>query len=148
MPSRVDRPDDSTLPISDGDWLLVKKRLNAGENKRMIKRGSVQTADGWRMDSIEAGTAKVLAYLIDWSLKGLDGKVIPIRGQADQAVEAALDAISPDTYTEILRAIEAHEIAMDAERAAEKNGRDGEKGSPAISPSPSAAAGASSGSVN
>lgn len=140
MGSRVVLPEDATIHISGGDWLRVKKRLNAGENKQMLKRG--------RFDPIEAGTAKVLAYLLDWSVKGLDGKVIPIRDQSPSAVESALDSIEPDSYTEILRAIEGHETAMTAEREQEKNGRDGEKASSAISPSPVAVAGAMSGSLN
>lgn len=146
MSSRVVLPDDLQLPISHGDWLRVKKRLNAGENKQMIRRG--MGAEGRGFDSIEAGTAKVLAYLLDWSLKGPDGQVIPIRDQSASVQEAALDAIDPESYTEILRAIEAHELAMAAERAAVKNGPDGEKKSSAISPSPDGAAGASSGSVS
>lgn len=147
--SRVVAPDTSTLHISNGDWLLVKKRLNAGENRRMVKRGSVQAPDGgWHVDTIEAGLAKILTFLLDWSVKGLDGRVIPIRGLDETEMGTAIDAIDPDSYTEILRAIEAHEAAMQAERTAEKNGPSGEMKSAPISPSPSGADGPSSTSVN
>jgi hypothetical protein len=130
------------LPISDGGWILVKDRLNAGENKAMVKRGSVQTADGRRVDSIDAGTAKVLAYLLDWSLK------IPIRGPDATPLASAIDAIDPESYTEILRAIEAHEAAMQAERDAQKKIRGGDPTSSSPSPSPGPAASPTTGSAS
>jgi hypothetical protein len=148
MASRVVRPESETLRISNGDWLLVRKRLTAGENKRMVKRGSTQTETGLRIDSIEAGTAKILAYLIDWSLKGPDGDVIPIHLESERAVEAAIDSIDPASYSEILQAIEAHEGRMQAERAEEKKLQAAVTGADPISALPSAAAGVSSGSVN
>ncbi len=146
MASRVVVPDDVTLHISNGDWLVVKKRLNAGENKAMVRAGTIDTGDGLRVDLMAAGLARIVAYLIDWSLTGLDGKVIPIRGKSATQVTEALHSIDPDSYTEILRAIEAHEQAMQAERDAEKNAQGGEPASPAISPSPFAVAGVTSGS--
>lgn len=140
MDSRVVTPETDRLQISNGDWLLVKKRLNSGENKRMIKRGTVNTANGPEVDRLEAGTAKVLAYLLDWSLKDPAGQVIPIFGPGAIPLEAAIDSIDPESYTEILRAIEAHETAMQAERAAQKKILPGETTSspPSTSPSPAA----------
>jgi hypothetical protein len=140
MPSRVVQPDDRTLHISHGDTLVVKKRLNAGEHKQMSKRG--------RANAVDAGTATILAYLLDWSLKGPDGKVIKIRDQSPETVEAAIDSIDVDDYTEVLRAIEAHAAAMQTERDAEKNSPDGATTSSAISPSPEPCTGDTSGSVN
>jgi hypothetical protein len=148
MPSRVVVPEDTRLSLSNGDWISIKKRLNAGENKRMVKRGSTMTDFGLRVDTIDAGTAKVVAYLLDWSLTGLDQKVIPILEKPDSTKEAALDLIDPDSYTEILRAIEAHEVAMRLAREAEKNVQDGAKTSSAISPSPVAADGPTTTSSN
>lgn len=137
MDSRVVPPETTRLQISNGDWLLVKKRLNSGENKRMVKRGTVL---GVEVDLVEAGTAKVLAYLLDWSLKDLAGQVIPIFGPSAIPLESAIDSIDPESYTEILRAIEAHETAMQAERAAQKKIPSGETTSspPSTSPSPAA----------
>jgi hypothetical protein len=50
-----------------------------------------------------------------------------------------------DTFQEIDNALDAHETRISARREARKNGPGGEKTSPAISPSPYAVAGASSG---
>jgi len=140
MDSRVVPPASKQLPISNGDWLRVKTRLTAGENKRMVKRGSTEAEDGRRFDSIEAGTAKILAYLLDWSLTDPAGAVIAIARQPDDVVEAALDSIDPESYTEILRAIEAHEIAMQAERDAQKKIPPGDPTSLPLSSSPEPAA--------
>lgn len=137
---RVVVPEDKRLFLSNGDWLLVKKRLNAGEHKRMLKRGSRLITDGsMQADPIDGGTARILAYLIDWSFKGLDGNIIPIKTEAD--IEDAINSIHPDDYTEILRAIEAHEVAMGVERTEEKKLQAGETASSAPSTSPSDAAG-------
>jgi hypothetical protein len=135
MESRVVEPESLTLPISNGDWLRVRKRLNAGENKRMVKRGMVTTAEGRQVDPVEAGTAKVLAFLIDLSLTDPKGHPIVIARQPPDVVEAALDLINPESYTEILRAIEAHETAMEAERDAQKKIRHGDATSSLPSPS-------------
>lgn len=134
MASRVVVPDDDRLPLSRGDWLIVKKRLNSGENKAMLKRGI--GTDG-NLNAIDAGTAKVLAYLLDWSLTAPDGKPLVIRDQSPRAVEEAIDAIDPESYTEVLRAIEAHEEKMRVEREAEKNAQAGETIDAGISPLPS-----------
>lgn len=131
------------LAISNGDWVLVKDRLNAGENRRMVHRGTTTTAEGQlQTDLIEAGLAKILAFLLDWSLK------IPIRGPGALPLDAALDSIDPDSYTEILRAIEAHETAMQAERDAQKKIQPGDSPSSTPSLSPVPAASPTSGSSN
>ena len=140
MDARVVPPETARLTISNGDWLLVRKRLNAGENKRMVKRGSTMTPDGLRVDTIDAGTAKVLAYLVDWSL------AIPVRGPDALPVEAAIDSLDPESYTEILRAIEAHETAMQAERDAQKKILLGAATSSPPSPSPEPAGSPTTGS--
>jgi hypothetical protein len=147
MDSRVVEPASLTLSISNGDWLRVRKRLNAGEHKRKVKRGVVHTADGPHVDTVEAGTATILAFLLDWSLTDLQGEPLLIARQPPDVVEAALDLIDPDSYVEILRAIEAHEIAMEAERDAQKKIRNGDRTSSPPSSSPAPAASPSTGSA-
>jgi len=90
----------------------------------------------------------VTAFLVDWSLRDDTGKPVVIREQPIEVVEAALDALDPESFAEIKGAIEAHEIAMAAERAQEKNGQGGVIELPAISPSPESVAGATSGLLN
>jgi len=146
--SRVVRPEYKRVEISNGDWLLLKKRLNHGEQQEAFARKYTSDGIGSRVNLRLVGMDRVLAFLVDWSLVGLDEQVIDIRGKSADEIEAALNSIDPDSFTEIKRAVEAHERAMDAERVASKNGKDGEIGSAAISPSLSAVAGVSSGSEN
>lgn len=146
---RFVRPEILTVPISQGDTLVVKKRLNAGERRAMFAAMSDATASAasgaLRLNHLQVGMATILAYLLDWSLRDDDGRPVVIRDQPRQVVEAALDALDPESFGEILKAIEDHEKAMTLEREAEKNARDGETGLPATSPSLVAVAGATSG---
>ena len=148
MGSRVVRPEYTRVTISDGDWLLLKKRLNHGEQQEAFARKYTTDGVGSRVNLRLVGMDRVLAFLVDWSLVGLDEQVIDIRGKSSEEVEAALNSIDPESFNEIKRAVEAHERAMDAEREAAKNGKAGEIEHAAISPSLSAAVGASSGSAN
>lgn len=149
MASRVVRPETLTLQISGGDWLLVKKRLNAGEQRAMFARMYLAGIDGLlRANPLQHGLAQITAYLLDWSLTGPDDAQIVIRDKPIEVVAAALDALDPESFGEIRLAVEAHEEAMSKAREQEKNGRDGVKESSAISPSPSAVAGLSTASVN
>ncbi len=134
---RVDR-----LTLSGGRWVDVKHRLNAGESRRVYGRMVKEMEAGVRpkLNPEMVGLTRMAEYLVAWSLT--DGRDrVPIS-------EAAINSLDPDLFNEIAAAIDAHEERVDAERAAEKNGRDGVSTSSAISPSPSVAAGALSGSVN
>lgn len=148
MPSRVVVPQTRLLKISQGDWLLVKKRLSAGEQRSAYARTvkHMRAGEQTEYDPEQLGLQRAIAYLLDWSLVDPAGKQIVIRDQSPDVVAAALNSIDPDDFTEILTAIDVHVAEMDAERAAEKKDRDGENTSPATSPSPSTAAGDTSGS--
>jgi hypothetical protein len=147
MTCRIVIPEVVILPLSAGDTITVKERLSSGEERRMIRRGVTYTADGIRQfDPVEGGVAKILAYLVDWTFRGADGRVIPIRDQSPAVVEAALDLLDPESYTEVLRAIESHERAMQEAREAQKKILTGAPPSSATLPSPAAAVGAMSGS--
>lgn len=119
MSKRMRRPETATLEISQGDWLLVKKHLTAGEQRQMF--ALMMRADGEAIDRVKVGLAKILTYLLDWSIEDADGKRVVILDQPVSAVEGALNALDPDSYREILTAIEAHEEAMEQAREAEKN---------------------------
>jgi hypothetical protein len=132
MGSRFARPDTATLSISRGDTLTVKRRLNAGESRRLRAMEAAPTM---------AEPGVVMAYLVDWTIKDDTGHRVPIRGVEAMAFASALDALDEDAFDEIYAAVAAHRAAMQAERAAEKNAPDGETTSAATSPSRSVAAG-------
>jgi hypothetical protein len=128
--------------ISRGDWLLVKDRLNHGEQQDAFARRYVTNALGGHSVNLRAqGMEKVTAYLLEWNLTGPDDThVLPLRnvaGELDPIVMAAsLNAIDPESFAEIFNAIEGHETAMAAARAEEKKLQAGESASSATSPSP------------
>lgn len=137
MGSRVVVPTTVKLDISQGDWLLVKQQLNAGESRAQFARILQAASPGEkpRLDTTQVGISRVLAYLLDWSLVDPTGKRIEIAGKSEAAVLAALNSLDTDSFSEILRAVTAHEEAMDEAREKEKNDPDGETKSLAISPS-------------
>jgi hypothetical protein len=146
---RFVRPETRTLPISRGDTITVKRRLNTGEQRAMFARMYFATADGGtRTNPFQVGLSTVLAYLVDWTVKDEAGQLVPIAGLPVEDLITTLDATDPETFAEIKEAVEAHQDAQDAARSAEKNGQGGGTQSPATSPSPPAAAGATSGSPN
>lgn len=137
MKARFVRPETAKLDLSDGDWVLVKRRLNTGEARRVFT-GMVQTFEAGSkatLDPAQVGMTKVLEYLLDWSLRDADGQVVSIREQSREAVRAVLESLDLDTYHEISTAIDAHEAREDAAREQEKNGQDGASGSSPISSS-------------
>lgn len=136
--SRFVRPDTDTLSISQGDTLVVKRRLNAGERRAMFAAMYMETSDGaLKVNPIKTGLSTILAFLLDWSFRDDAGKPVVIRDQPTDVVTAALDALEPESFEEVLRAVEAHETAMTAQREQAKNDQGGAKPWPAISPSPS-----------
>jgi hypothetical protein len=143
MSLQVRPPEDTILQLSDGDWILVKKWLNAGEaNKiftRMVKKmgpGETQP-DGTTRADIEydveqmGGLSQAVAYLLDWSAKDPVGKPLVIRDKSPREVEEALLALPQEAYREITEAIGNHAKRMETE----KNVPSGETASPATSPS-------------
>lgn len=137
MASRVVGIASRKLLISGGDWLLVKDRLNHGEQQDAFARRYVANSQGGHSVNLRvAGMEKVTAYLLDWSLTGLDEHVIVIRGQPVDVVESALKSLDPESFAEIFNAIEAHEQAMAIARAEEKKLQAGATASAATSSSP------------
>lgn len=143
--SRFVRPDLVTLAISNGDSLLVKKRLTWGEERasfeRMCRAGTTDVLP------LETGMGLVTSYLIDWTLTDEEGKKVEIRGKSIDELSTILDLLDPDDFREIKLAIQGHDERMQTQRAAEKNGQAGESDAAPISPLRSAVAGGSNGSA-
>lgn len=129
------RPDTDRLSLSDGQWLLVKRRLSTGEFRAHLRRSSRIGDDGVRrLDLLEQGFSLVVAYLLDWSLDTV------IRGVSEHDLVSALNALDPQRFTEIKQAIDTHEAAMIAEREEKKTIPSGATTSAPSSSSPSAPA--------
>lgn len=116
--ARVTRPETHTLTLSSGETLIVKKRLNAGERREMLR--AMRGPDG-RMDGLLSGQATVLAYLLDWTLKDdVSGEPLVIRGKSRDEIIATLDSLDSEDAKEVERAIDEWDDKMIAERKAEK----------------------------
>lgn len=127
-------PETTTIQLTDGDWIEVKKRLMNGERRTiLVSLVGTRTDEGLKPDKETMGMAEVAAYLVDWSLVGPDGRRVSIDTEGKKY--AALRALDPDDYDEIETAIDAHKAAMARERAALKNSKDGKPESSATLPS-------------
>lgn len=134
-------PATRRLILADGDWILVKDRLNAGEYRAHLRRSSTIGDDGARrIDLMDLAVSRLVAYLVDWSGDP------PIRGASETDLRAALDAIDPEQFSAISAAVVAHEAAMDADRAKKKTAMT--TGADPILPSPSDADGSLTGSAS
>lgn len=139
-------PESERLTLNGGQFIDVKKKLNHGEREDMLAEMSINVAPGEpaHLDRRNFRTVKVVAYLLGWSLMH-NGKPEPYAPEMPERERRdVLRSLSPERFDEIFKAIDAHEDGA----AASKKTQDGVTESPAISPSPSDAAGGMSGSVN
>jgi len=129
MGSRYRKPEEHRITLSDGDWLLVRKHLTAGDEReayaRLLKAGSIAPGAQPQIDPEHLGIAQVAAYLLDWSITDADDQPIRVRDQPYEFIAAALKDQTPDSLKEIIAAIQDHETAMTAAREAEKKTRAG-----------------------
>lgn len=144
------KPEVARLSLAGGQFVDVKKRLNHGESEDMFALMSPFVgADGRvQVNLREVRMAKVLSYVVGWSLSSDGTPVAMSLEMPHDARKDTINSLDPDRFNEIHQAIEQHENAVYQERAAEKKGRDGAKPSPVISPSPVVATGGMSGFVN
>jgi hypothetical protein len=141
--SRFVKPKTVRLPLSQGDFIDVKYRLNAGEQQALFAKMSPHVVPGekMRLDSQHVISAKIVMYLVGWSFTD-DGRPVPMTPDLPEDVRlATINNLDTETFAELRKAIDAHEDAVDAEIAAAKNGQDGASGSSAISPSVDSLAG-------
>lgn len=136
MSCPVVKPESVTLPLSAGDYLVVKKRLNAGERQELmfLAAGTAIAGEKLELDPTKLLFAKPAIYLLDWSYTDLTGAPIEIAGKAAPAIMQTMRSFAMETITEITAAIDAHETAEDAAVTA-KNSEGGETSSVATSPS-------------
>jgi len=128
---RFVQPDIVRIPISDGDFIDVKKQLNSGE-KRGIYSALVKPGLGFgekpTLDPHLVGRTEIEAYLVGWSLVDAEGKPVPVSA-------AAIDNLDTDAYGEIAKAIDEHDRAATAAMEAKKKTKTGSPESDPISSS-------------
>lgn len=121
-------PETVRIPLSDGDWIEVKKRLTVGEARTATTSfiGKFH-GDGSRTPNAEMlGMGWVFAYLVRWSFR--DANDLPVSVSLD-----ALKALDLDSYREIEEAVEAHEQRV-ATEATDLEKKVPESSAPDVSP--------------
>lgn len=153
MESYFVRPDVKILPIFNGETITVKAKLNTGEHRALLATMSIVTKETGELtpNYMQIGIAKVVAYLVDWSLKDENGKPVSLREQngnlkSRDEVTLIVDTLDLVRFGDIREAVEKHIAALEAAEAIEKNGQGGASASPAISALPDAATGVTNGS--
>lgn len=145
--------ETDVLPLPNGQTITVRRRLNTGEIRARLGRSSTLAHGTRTSDPLLVGMATVTAYLLDWTVTDRNGSVMPIHTLTHQhdyaGLEQVLNNLEGDVFGDIFKAIDAHEDARNAARAAEKKTiLIGGGTSNPISSSPSDAAGVLTGSVN
>lgn len=116
---RVVVPELVRLSLSGGDYLDVTKELNAGEYVDML----IAQTDRKLF-------AKPLAYLVAWSLTGVDDKPIPYDLEMPEEVRrSTIRSLDKATLREITAALDKHEATEEAALDAKKKTSDSARGS-------------------
>lgn len=94
---RMVTPESVRLPLSDGDFITVKKELNAGEGLDLEAEPPPRTLP------------VILAYLVGWSFVGAGNEPIPYSPmQSLDERRATLRNLDTATMDEIVEALAPH----------------------------------------
>jgi hypothetical protein len=119
--SRFVRPETRTLTLANGDQVIVRARLTAGEQRAQYARLYKLGADGrLQLDPFMSGLGIILAYVLDWNLRDDQGQAVVIRDCSTDALQQVIDSLDPASFDELKTAIETHEATMRREREQEK----------------------------
>jgi hypothetical protein len=129
--SRFVKGGTAVLTLTNGDTLIVKQRLNQGEETESFAR--------MRGERPRTRMCTVVAYLLDWQLKE---EQTPILGLSADDKEKVLNNLDPDDFDEIQVAIYEHVGKQQKARDDAKKALRGEAASSAPSPSADITAGA------
>jgi hypothetical protein len=102
-------PETDRIDFTEDEWIEVKRELTTGETRAMY--GQMYT-DG-AFDGRRVALARILAYVVEWSLLDLAGRPAPLSVQA-------IDGLDNDTFRELREAIDRHEKQQDDAREAQK----------------------------
>ncbi len=97
MGLRIVKPETVKLDLPDGEWIEIKKELNYGEQAEMsasaMRGGKLNPTTGYIEPDSETfasfASAKIVAYMIDWSLKDDNGKSVPYSAEMLKALDVA-----------------------------------------------------------
>lgn len=123
MPRQIRQPESIRLDLTQGDWLLVKKRLNSRESRQVLSDmvKSMPAGERPQLDPMQVQISQIVQYLLDWgTFTDAAGKPLVIRDKSSDEIRGILDNLDADDVSEIAKAIDEHHKAMEAEREEEK----------------------------
>jgi hypothetical protein len=117
MKLRMVKPNVVRLDLGDGEWIEVREELSVGEQRKAFGsavKGTVTTPDGTRTeyDTPKLSFALVVAYLVDWSVRGADDKPVDISTLEKR--RAAVEALDAESFDAIEAAVDRHIAAVKA----------------------------------
>ncbi len=117
--NRIVRPETVRLDISDGDWIEIKRELNAGESKDLFADVGEIEGDDIKIDPLKMSFAMVQHYVVGWSLEqemgDKDEGGDPVVGSIPLN-EESIRALDQGTFNEISTAIANHVNRLDEEK--------------------------------
>lgn len=128
MRNRFVQPDTIRIDLSDGDFIIIKKELNAGEQRRVFSDfvKEARSGEAFQLDPEKVGLTKILGYLVGWSFVDAEGKPVEVS-------EGAVKALDIASFREVKDAIDTHDDQIEKDREARKNAMAGTLPSAAIS---------------
>jgi hypothetical protein len=111
---RFVRPERVTLPLSDGDTITIRRRLDNGERRAMFARMYQAGVTPLKVDPMKTGLGMIVGYLLDWTLVDEDGQKVIIADLSADELAVVLDHLESPDFTEIKEAIERHVEADEA----------------------------------
>ena len=104
------------LEVSDGDWVLVRRELSYGQQRRLAASGltgidpAVTEGQRLQVDLAAYDLERLVVWVLDWSFRDADGEPVVVSREA-------VEALHPDTAAEINAVLDAHIEAQDAKKA-------------------------------
>ena len=116
--SRFVKPEVVRIDLTNGDWILVRRQLTAGELRRVFARTAkpVLTGQPIEVDLEKAGISEMVAYLVDWSFTDEQGKPVAIKDMPAEYVLDVLNNLDGASFAEIYQAIQVHEASIADEK--------------------------------
>jgi hypothetical protein len=111
MRCRFVQPKIVRLPLTEGQWIDVKRELSYGEQTDMFASMRKQFGAGTVpvLDTTLIGRARMAAYLLAWSFVDAEGTPVPVS-------PAAINNLDGETAREIAAALEAHDETIAEEK--------------------------------
>jgi len=114
-------PDTVRVTLADGEFIDLKRELNAGEYRDMITAQFKDQVAGEKpmLDMKSFGVTAITSYVVGWSFVDTDGKPLPFSRDVLLKVDQA-------TFNELKAICETHHEACEKAAAERKNGHSGE----------------------